>query len=137
MIRTKDAKLLRFGIENAKADIRTWGDNQGSKTFLDKLSTMEDKLAKYPVLVGRGYRTTIEKFYKKGGNISMTESTNENEAIGASATVLEAKLAQIVFSEDEDDARFGLSGDQVFIGVIVETDRGWKRTDKYKLVISE
>lgn len=70
MIRTKDARNIRLGIENAHADIKKWGDNHGSIIFKAMLvSTMDTKLLGYPRLFNTAYRVTISKFFERGGNI--------------------------------------------------------------------
>lgn len=60
---------IRIGILNARADIRTWGDNDGSKLFKSMVvMSLQDRLATLPVNIGRGYRETVVKFFKDGGN---------------------------------------------------------------------
>ena len=66
----KQARQIRLGIKTARADIKRWGDNDGSKLLLLVLvATVETRIQKYPILFQRGYLGTTEKFFKRGGNI--------------------------------------------------------------------
>lgn len=70
-MKAKHARQIRAGVKYARADIRNWGDDEGSKLLaLIIIATIEKKIFLYPALFQRGYRETINKFYKKGGNIN-------------------------------------------------------------------